>query len=209
MITPLEIQEKEFGRSLKGYKEDEVNDFLNQIIVDLEQLIAENSRLKAEGQKTMAELNKYKGDEGSVLETLATAKALMGDISASAEKRAEILLKNAELDAQLMQREARESVDRLMEENAVLQTRVSDFRRKYKQLLESELQRFDTLTNDLFSELGMKAPEEAWKQPPEPVVPQPAPQAAPNDAPSTPAAPLSNSGMTPADDRKKTMVHLK
>ena len=36
---------------------------------------------------------------GAVLETLEAAKALMGDISTSAEKRAEILLKNAELDA--------------------------------------------------------------------------------------------------------------
>ena len=39
------------------------------------------------------------------METLEAAKALMADISASAEKSADILLKNAELDAQLLQKE--------------------------------------------------------------------------------------------------------
>ena len=108
MISPLEIQEKEFGRGLKGFKEDEVNEFLDQLTLDLERLLEENRQLKAEKQQMEEELKKFKESETSVLETLETAKALMGDISASAEKRAQILLKNAELDAQRIQREARE-----------------------------------------------------------------------------------------------------
>lgn len=207
MISPLEIQEKEFSRGFKGYREDEVNDFLNRIIMDLERLLEENNKLKAERQKMAAELNKYKGDEGSVLETLETAKALMGDISASAEKRAEILLKNAELDAQLMQREAKDSVERLMEENATLKSRVTEFKRKYKQLLEAELQRFDTLSTDLFTELGMREPEEAMVQP----QPQPQPQQVSSRTVSKAATITEaiNAGMTTVNDRRRTMVNLK
>ena len=51
MITPLEIQEKEFGRGLKGFKEEEVNEFLDQITLDLERLLAENDQLQMENQK--------------------------------------------------------------------------------------------------------------------------------------------------------------
>ena len=50
MITPLEIQEKEFGRGLKGFKEEEVNEFLDQITLDLERLLAENDQLMMENQ---------------------------------------------------------------------------------------------------------------------------------------------------------------
>ena len=51
----------------------------------------------------------------------------MGDISTSAEKRAEILLKNAELDAQLIQREAKESIERLNEELVSTEKQVEYF----------------------------------------------------------------------------------
>ena len=90
-----------------------------------------------------------------VLETLEAAKALMGDISASAERRAEILLKNAELDADRIVREAKESSERLHDENTGLRNRLNVFRTRYRTLLESELEKFDTLSSELFADKEM------------------------------------------------------
>lgn len=156
MITPLDIQNKEFPRSVRGYKEDEVDAFLDLLTIDMEKVLSDNASLKAEVARLTLEIQKYKGSEGAVLETLEAAKALMGDISASAEKRAEILLKNAELDAQLIQREAKESVERLTEESIALRNRFTAFQSKYRSLLESELERFDTLSTEIFAEFGME-----------------------------------------------------
>lgn len=166
MITPLDIQNKEFSKGVRGYREDEVDGFLDLITVDLEKLMGENAVLKDQVEKLKKELEKYKGSEGAVLETLEAAKALMGDISASAEKRAEILLKNAELDAQLIQREAKESVERLTEESLRLRSRFIEFSSKYRSFLESELERFDLLSTELFAEsaaLAIAAADEADK----------------------------------------------
>lgn len=154
MITPLDIQEKEFPRVVRGYKENEVDEFLDRITLDYEKLLTENEKLTAEVERLKADVMKYSGTESTVLETLEAAKALMGDISASAERRAEILMKNAELDAELVVREARESVERLNEENAALKSRFLKFQAKYKGLLEAELERFDTLSAELFAEMG-------------------------------------------------------
>jgi len=156
MFTPLDIQNKEFPKSVNGYKKDEVDDFLDLLTVDMEKLIDENATLKIENSRLISELEKYKGSEGAVLETLEAAKALMGEISASAEKRAEILLKNAELDAELIQREARESVEKLNEESVLLKNRFTAFQSKYRNLLESELERFDTLSAEIFEEFGIE-----------------------------------------------------
>ena len=41
MIRPVDIQEKEFSRAVRGYKEDEVNAFLDEITLDLERLLNE------------------------------------------------------------------------------------------------------------------------------------------------------------------------
>ncbi|NLP29894.1 MAG: DivIVA domain-containing protein [Clostridiales bacterium] len=149
MITPLDIQNKEFGRSVRGYKEEDVDGFLDLITLDLEKLIEENQRLKEQVKSFTSELDRYKKTENMVLETLEAAKALMGDISVSAEKRAEILLKNAELDAERITREARESVERLNEEAAVIRNRLNVFRTRYRTMLESELEKIDSLSSDL------------------------------------------------------------
>ena len=96
------------------------------------------------------ELEKYKGAEGEVIKVLEQAKQLMGDISVSAEKRAEILLRNAELDAELTVREARDRAERLVDENKTLEKRYGEFRNKYKKMLEDKLARFENLDEDLY-----------------------------------------------------------
>ena len=153
MIRPIDIQEKEFSRAVRGYKEEEVNVFLDEITLDLERLLNELRETKEENSRLVEELERHRGSEGTVVETLEAAKSLMADISASAEKRADILLKNAELDAELMRKEARETAEEISRESETLRTRFINFRTKYKQLLESELQRFDSLTMELFPEL--------------------------------------------------------
>ncbi|MGI6731393.1 MAG: DivIVA domain-containing protein [Anaerovoracaceae bacterium] len=152
MITPLDIQNKVFSKGVRGYKEDEVDGFLDLITLDLEKILNENQKLKAQVKSMEKDLERYRKTENAVLETLEAAKALMGDISVSAEKRAEILLKNAELDAVLIQREAKESVEKLNEEISSLKNRFNIFRTRYKTLLESELEKFDTLSVELFAD---------------------------------------------------------
>ena len=154
MIRPIDIQEKEFSRAVRGYKEDEVNAFLDEITLDLERLLNELRETKEENSRLVEELERHRGSEGTVVETLEAAKSLMADISASAEKRADILLKNAELDAELMKKEARETAEDIARESEAIRTRFISFRTKYKQLLESELQKFDSLSMEIFPELA-------------------------------------------------------
>lgn len=161
MITPSDIQNKVFQKGIRGYREDEVDTFLDLITLDLEKLIEENAQLTLQLEKANEELKRYQGSGGAVLETLEAAKALMSDISVSAEKRAEILLKNAELDAQLITREAKESVERLKEEAASLEDRVTSFRMRYRNLLETELEKFDSLSQELFGDIQVSQ----WKRP--------------------------------------------
>lgn len=152
MITPLDIQNQEFSKGVRGYREDEVDAFLDLITIDYEKLMTENANLKEKVKVLNGELSRYKNTENMVLETLEAAKALMGDISVSAEKRAEILVKNAELDADRIMREAKESAERLHDENTNLRNRLNVFRTRYKTLLETELEKFDTLSAELFAD---------------------------------------------------------
>ena len=138
MITPLDIQNKEFSRAVRGYNQEEVDLFLDQIMADYDSLLTENADLKRQLEETKGKIEGYKDTEGAVLKTLEAAKSLMNDISASAEKRASILVKNAELDADLVQRQARDNVERLKEEEAKLNARVSSMKVKFRSFLKDE-----------------------------------------------------------------------
>lgn len=162
MITPLDIQEKQFSKGLKGFKEDEVNEFLDEMTLDLERLLEEERQMRAtiaalqeENQQLKEEMKKVQDSQHSVIDTLETAKALMSDISASAEKRAQILMKNAEMEAQTMIREAKEAVARMNEENAQVKNKLTGFRKKYKEMLERELKQFEDDTTELYEELSI------------------------------------------------------
>ena len=150
MITPLDIQNKEFSKAVRGYNQEEVDVFLDEIMADYNTLLETNAELTRQLDEAKSKLEGYKDTEGAVLKTLEAAKALMNDISASAEKRASILVKNAELDADLKQRQARDNVERLKEEEARLNARVTSMKAKFRSFLESELERFDSLSEDIF-----------------------------------------------------------
>lgn len=152
MITPADIENKEFSRAKKGYDEEEVDDFLDLIILDMEKLIRENKQLKNELSKVHVQVDKHMSTETSVYETLEAAKSLMNDIAASAERRAEILLKNAELEASLITKEAKESISRYTDEGNRLKGRVETLRERYKKMLESELERLEFGDSDFLAD---------------------------------------------------------
>ena len=152
MITPADIENKDFSRVKKGYSPEEVDDFLDLIILDMEKLIRENRQLKEELGKAHVQVDKHMSTETSVYETLEAAKSLMNDIAASAERRAEILLKNAELEANLITREAKESISRYTDEGNRIKERVETLRERYKRMLESELERLDFGGSDFLAD---------------------------------------------------------
>ncbi len=153
MITPFEIESKEFSKSMRGYNVEEVDEFLDIIIVDLQNLLAENDNLKNTVKNLQQDLNQYKRSEASVLNTLESAKKLMNDISESAEKRAEIIIHNAQAEADSIQRDARESVSKLTEEGEKLKFKVAKFRERYRQLLEDQLSQIEGSSEELFADL--------------------------------------------------------
>lgn len=153
MITPKQIEDKHFSKVMRGFSPEEVDEFLDEIIIDMERLISENNALKKQVSNLQDDLASYKRSETSMLNTLESAKKLMTDISESAEKRAEIIVHNAKLEADVIQKDAKDSVVKLTEEGERLRVMVGGFKEKYRKLLENELTQLDGSSEDLFAEL--------------------------------------------------------
>lgn len=74
MLTPLDIQNKEFRRRLRGYCENEVDEFLDQILEDYEMLYRQNASLKDEVSRLKEETDRYQNLEETLRNTLVLAQ---------------------------------------------------------------------------------------------------------------------------------------
>ena len=156
MITPKDIESKTFTKSIRGYNDVEVDDFLDKIIVEMSNLIKENQNLREEIDELNGEIDNQKKSQSSVIGTLESAKQLMQDISESAERRAEIIIKNAKLDAESITKEAKDSVKKLNQDTANIQERAKSFRDKYRDMLQSELDNLDFSEKEIFENLNIE-----------------------------------------------------
>lgn len=160
MIMPIDIDKKEFSRDKRGYNSREVDEFLDLIVVDYEKVLNDN-RAMAHKIKTLEKsLEEASKSDNAMVETLETAKKLMADISASAERRAELMMRDAELEAENMLLEAKSNVRKLTEEHSTLKVKVERLRSNYQNMLENELARLKSDEYELLQDLEISAEEE-------------------------------------------------
>ena len=154
MIMPIDIDKKEFSRDNKGYNSREVDEFLDLIVADYEKVLNDNRTMAHKIKALEKQLEEAQKDDNAMVETLETAKKLMADISASAERRAELMMRDAELEAENMLHDAKVSVRKLTDEHAVLSTKIRRLKANFRKLLEAELARIDDDEFDLIRDLA-------------------------------------------------------
>ena len=110
-ITPLDIEEKEFSRSFRGYNIDEVDDFLEKVAANYELLTRENHNLKKQLEEIKSKLEEYKKDEEMFRKTLVTAQKRSEEIEREAEKKRELIIERAQLEAERIIQEAKAKAD--------------------------------------------------------------------------------------------------
>ena len=154
MITPNDIENKGFSRAVRGYKAEEVDEFLDSIIVSMENMQKENLALKGEIAELQHDIEQQKNSETSVIGNLESAKQMMQDISENAERRAEIIIRNAKLDAEVIIKEAKDSIKKLNSDTKEIQDRALKFREKYMDMLKEEMHNIKKSEETLFSPLN-------------------------------------------------------
>lgn len=160
MIMPIDIDKKEFSRDKKGYNSREVDEFLDIIVADYEKVLNDNRSMAHKIKALEKQLEEAQKDDNAMVETLETAKKLMADISASAERRAELMMRDAELEAENMLLDAKVNVRKLNDEHDMLSAKVRRLKENFRKMLKAELDRLDGDDFDIIRDLS-EAVEEA------------------------------------------------
>ena len=146
----MDIHNKDFKRSFRGYNEDEIDDFLDQVVNDYEKLFRDNDRLKEELERARKDNEQYQQLEQNLKDTLLVAQKTAEEVTSNARQNAEELRENTARACQNMRHEAEMQAKKQLDDAAAkvrsivaeydrLVREKNQFLRKVKVTMESEL----------------------------------------------------------------------
>lgn len=162
MMTLEDIRNVEFNRG-RGYRSEEVDDFIDECVAAMEHLVQENAEVNQKMKALADKVAEYRNDEDSIRAALLSAQRTGDTIIREAEAKAKALLDSAERDADAARRDLLANIERETNELARIKNEVAQFKAKLLGLYKEHL----SLVNLL--------PEEAAEEPAaEPAAEEPA-----------------------------------
>lgn len=161
-LSPLDIQNKSFPVKMRGYNQDEVDDFLDLIVRDYEELVQKNREMEKSlkhaeekleyfnelkdalnqsiivAQDTADKVKTSASKESEVIVTSAQNKA--DEMIATAEKQAHQLTTSAEQRAKDILNDATQNARQLATETNDLKTKTRVFHQNLALMLQSQLE---------------------------------------------------------------------
>ena len=159
MLTPLDIENREFKRTMGGYNRDDVEDFMGLILNDYEKLYTENAQLRAqiknnekrldeiieksEQQKKEAQENGYNADSAEFSkrtdEIVLGAGEKANEIISAAQKQADKIVSDAKKERENIINNANEEIDRLNNCYLEMRGKIAQKRDVIKKYLSSSI----------------------------------------------------------------------
>jgi cell division initiation protein len=128
-LTPIDIQQQQFRRALRGLDHREVQSFLDLVSQQLGEIVRENSELRAALRRSEHEIEAHRDRETTLREAMLTAQRAIEEIREQARKEAELVIAGAEVRAEKIVHNAHNRVTKILEE-------VSELKRQRARALE-------------------------------------------------------------------------
>ncbi len=143
-LSPLDIHNKEFGKGFRGYNEDEVNEFLDQIIKDFELLLKEKKELEEKLKSSSERVGHFTTIESTLQKSIVIAQEAAEEVRRNSQKEAKLIVKEAEKNADRIVNEALTKARRIALEIEELKKQSKVFRNRFKMLVEAQLDLINT-----------------------------------------------------------------
>ena len=115
-LTSLDVRRFDFGRSLRGYNPEKVEQFRDQVAEEIERLVRINADLDTKARSFHEQLRAFRERDKALNEALITAQQLRAEVRDQAEREAQLVLKEARAEGDRMIETARAEVRRMEQE---------------------------------------------------------------------------------------------
>lgn len=175
MITSEDVRRVTFDKAMRGYRCDDVDDYLKQVAESMEALSAQNDDLQKKLVVLAQRIDQYRAEEDTLRTTMINAQRLGENVIREAKQKAAEVIRAANMKAEDREQRARDDVELAKQEVVTLKSEADSFKRSLMEMYRKHIN------------LISKLPE--YKPPEEEPAPQEAPppaQPAPEPAPAEP-----------------------
>lgn len=136
---PKEITAKVFDRKMMGYDPEQVEDYLVALAAQMEVLLQENTYLKSTIKDKELDLIQYKERDQLLQETLTQATQTTAKMKQDAERDGKIIVNEAQHKADLIVKDAKESLQKIYTEISELRKSKMQFEANLKAMAQAHL----------------------------------------------------------------------
>lgn len=138
-LTPLDIHHKEFRHSLRGYSEEEVDAFLDEVADEFERLFKENIDLSEKLDSARDQVRGFEAQKETLHNTMVAAQRSAEDIVSKAREEAATVLRDAEVKSKEIIHNALTQKQKVQAELVRIKDAEAAFRTEFKKMLETHL----------------------------------------------------------------------
>lgn len=183
MISANDIRDKKFEKAAFGYKQEEIDEFLSQLIAEFDEIDAEREDLHSKIQLLADKVREYRQDEDALKDALLGAQKQGHKVISDAQEKAQAIIEQAEEKAKALLEEATTQHDEAMERNraeiakekeklVAAQKEVTEFKRDLFDMYKSHLEMISAMPevelddeDDAEEEYEEQAEPEEYKEP--------------------------------------------
>ncbi len=143
MLKPMDIHNKEFKRVMRGYDVEEVDEFLDEIIVDFEKMQRELDVMKTQISNYSENMNSYREKELSLNNVMMSAQRFADQLTQDAERKAAEIIANAEREAEKIVGSTQEKYNQVLADYAILANRYNDAKETLRDYFRTQLSILD------------------------------------------------------------------
>lgn len=145
MITPVDLENKEFKKGFRGYDIDEVETFLTELSKDYAKSYRENASLKDKNAILTDAIENYKEMEETMRSAIISAQRTSEEILRNAHEQADTIIKEAKLKASEIMNELEKDAQAKKRETEEIEGRNMLLRAKLKAVLNTYLGMLDEI----------------------------------------------------------------
>ena len=179
MITSEDVRRVMFDKCMRGYRCEDVDDYLKQVAESMDALSAQNDELQKKLLVLAQRIDQYRAEEDTLRTTMINAQRLGENVIREAKQKAAEILREANIKAEDREQRAKDDVELARQEVVTLKSEADSFKRGLMDMYRKHINLISKLPD--YTPAAEPAPAPAAEpQPTEPpVAPAPAAEPAP------------------------------
>ena len=207
MIASDDVRRVTFDRAMRGYRCEDVDDYLKQVADSIDSLAAENDDLQKKLVILAQRIDQYRADEDTLSTTMINAQRLGENVIKEAKQKAAEIIRAANIKAEDREQRARDEVELAQQELVTIKQEADAFKKRLMDLYRQHIEMIAKIPEYHPN----RAEQQAAQPQPEPqeVPQQPAPQPVEQPARNPTSQSRRMSRLRSPQPRRKATRHMR